>query len=68
MNDDFDFGAPPETGVAELQKEVTELKVLIDTLQANLRSAESIIKKYDPECQLFNIPSYKWCMRTDLNK
>ena len=61
--EDFDFGVPPEADAEKdaLKQEVSELKVLIDTLQTNLRTAETIICKYEPKCSLFNVPSYKWC-------
>ena len=64
MNDELDFGPPPMSNpeITRLNGEINELKVLIDTLQTNLRSAESIIKKYEPDCQLFNTPSYIWCV------
>lgn len=63
MNDEFDFGPPPMPNpeITRLNSKITDLKVLVDTLQTNLRSAESIIKKYEPGCQLFNTPSYTWC-------
>ena len=63
MSDEFDFGPPPDDNNAILQQEITDLKVLIDTLQTNLRSAESVIKKYEPECGLFKVPSYIWCTK-----
>ena len=60
--DDFDFGAPPSVDVNDMQREISELKVLIDTLQVNLRTAEGVIKQHEPEHSLFNTPSYKWCV------
>ena len=62
--DDFDFGAPPDCAseLARLQKQNSELVVALDTLQTNLRTAQSIITKYEPDCDLFSIPSFKWCI------
>lgn len=70
MNDDFDFGPPPnkDKEIAKLRQQNSDLLVLVDTLQTNLRSAESIIKKYEPECELFKTPSYKWVTSYTNNK
>lgn len=64
MSDEFDFGPPPDMNkeLATLRQTNNDLLVLVDTLQTNLRSAESIIKKYEPDCELFKTPSYKWVM------
>lgn len=62
MNDDFDFGPPPSSEDVKLQSRVADLLVLIDTLQTQLRTAESVIKQHEPEHSLFTTPSYKWCM------
>lgn len=62
MDDEFDFGPPPDTEVLNLQRELSELRVLIDTLQANLRTAETVIKQHEPDHTLFTTPSYKWCI------
>lgn len=71
QDDEFDFGPqePPSDieiqlnqMIDKLHQEKSELLVVIDTLQTNLRSAESTIKKTDPDCAIFNVPSYKWCM------
>ena len=63
--DDFDFGINPNNHVEvekELRNKINDLHVLVDTLQANLRTAEAIITKYEPACQLISTPSYKWCI------
>ena len=46
--------------INKLEKEVTELLVVIDTLQTNLRSA---VNKLDDESkkQITGVQSYKWC-------
>ena len=61
-DDDFDFGSPPDVSseLAELTTKYNDLLVLVDTLQTNLRTATTIIQKYEPECEFFNTPSYKW--------
>ena len=66
-DEEFDFGDPPDNIICEqekqkLQREISELLVVIDTLQTNLRTSESVIKQYEPDCSIFNVPSYKWCM------
>jgi len=66
QEDGFNFGEPPEAvspEIVKLQHEKAELLVVIDTLQTNLRSAESVIKKYEPRCSLFKVPSYIWCSK-----
>ena len=62
--DEFDFGEPPDLSkeVAKLQSINSELLVVIDTLQTNLRTAQSIITKHEPDSELFTTPSYKWCI------
>ena len=47
--------------IIKLNKEISDLKVLIDTLQTNLRSAVSQIPE-DRVSSVTEIPSYKWCM------
>ena len=42
------------------QKEIAELHVLIDTLQANLRSVSSYLTE-DQKKDVIT-PSYKWCI------
>jgi hypothetical protein len=42
-------------------KQISELYVLIDTLQTNLRSAVSQIKKED-KVKITGVQSYKWCI------
>jgi hypothetical protein len=68
---DFDFGLQEPASdieiklnqmIDKLHQENRDLLVVIDTLQTNLRSAESTIKKTDPSCAIFNVPSYKWCL------
>lgn len=63
MNE-FDFGEPPDLckEVVKLQSINSELLVVIDTLQTNLRTAQSIISKHEPDSELFTTPSYKWCI------
>tara|TARA_B100000085_G_scaffold221196_1_gene206094 strand:+ start:830 stop:1027 length:198 start_codon:yes stop_codon:yes gene_type:complete len=47
--------------VIRLEKEISELKVLIDTLQTNLRSAVSQLDE-DKKDSIVNVQSYKWCV------
>ncbi len=42
-------------------KQISELYVLIDTLQTNLRSAVSQIKEED-KGKITGVQSYKWCI------
>jgi|TARA_B110000495_G_C22725053_1_gene425734 hypothetical protein len=42
-------------------KQISELYVLIDTLQTNLRSSVSRIKEED-RGEITSVQSYKWCM------
>ena len=42
-------------------KQISELYVLIDTLQTNLRSATSCLGPEDEE-RITKVQSYKWCM------
>ena len=42
-------------------KQISELYVLIDTLQTNLRSTTSYLNEDDKE-KITNVQSYKWCM------
>ena len=42
------------------EKQIAELHVLIDTLQANLRSASSYLT--EEQKKEINTPSYKWCI------
>jgi len=42
-------------------KQISELYVLIDTLQTNLRSAVSQIKEED-RGKITGVQSYKWCI------
>lgn len=42
-------------------KQISELYVLIDTLQTNLRSATSYLNEGDKE-KITNVQSYKWCI------
>ena len=42
------------------QKQINELYVVIDTLQANLRSAVSQIREIDQK-KITKVQSYKWC-------
>ena len=46
--------------INQQQKEISELYVVIDTLQANLRSAVSQIIEIDQK-KITNVQSYKWC-------
>ena len=47
--------------VHERDKEIEDLKVLIDTLQTNLRSAVCLLDEQSKQ-QITNTPSYKWCV------
>ena len=42
------------------EKQIAELYALIDTLQANLRSAVNYISE-DDKVKIINVQSYKWC-------
>ncbi len=42
-------------------KQISELYVLIDTLQTNLRSTTSYLNEGDKE-KITNVQSYKWCI------
>jgi len=42
------------------EKQIAELYALIDTLQANLRSAVNYISE-DDKAKIINVQSYKWC-------
>ena len=46
--------------LVQKQKEIAELHVLIDTLQANLRSSASYLT--EEQKKEINTPSYKWCI------
>lgn len=46
--------------IMKLRKENEELKVLIDTLQTNLRSAVSCLNEKDKD-SITKVQSYKWC-------
>ena len=41
-------------------KQISDLYALIDTLQANLRSAVNSLSENDKD-QIINVQSYKWC-------
>lgn len=43
------------------QKYISDLYVLIDTLQTNLESCVSLLDE-DKKKQIINVPSYKWCL------
>ena len=47
--------------VLKLESKVSELNVLIDTLQTNLRSAVSQLDENKKE-SIVNVQSYKWCV------
>ena len=47
--------------ILKLNKEISELRVLIDTLQSNLRSAVSQLPDDKVE-SITNVQSYKWCL------
>jgi hypothetical protein len=46
----------------DVKHEINDLLVLIDTLQANLRSAMSALEKADPKAaeSIAGVQSYKW--------
>jgi hypothetical protein len=50
-----------ELKIKNQQNQISELYVLIDTLQTNLRSAVSEISPMDRK-KITNVQSYKWCM------
>lgn len=61
--DEFDFGPPPEQGgaaVLQLQRQVQELLVVIDTAQSLLRTATAELERTGHSDNLTKIPSYKW--------
>jgi hypothetical protein len=43
------------------EKQIYDLYALIDTLQANLRTATNYLSEEDKE-KVVNVQSYKWCM------
>lgn len=43
-----------------LQKQISDLYALIDTLQVNLRTAVSYLSEED-KIEVINVQSYKWC-------
>jgi hypothetical protein len=47
--------------ILKLNKEISDLMVLIDTLQSNLRSAVSQLPD-DKVGSITNVQSYKWCL------
>jgi hypothetical protein len=47
--------------IKKLENENSELKVLIDTLQTNLRSAVSQLDENKKE-SIIGVQSYKWCV------
>jgi hypothetical protein len=47
--------------ILKLNKEISDLKVLIDTLQTNLRSAVSQLPD-DKVKSITGVRSYQWCM------
>ena len=47
--------------VADKDKQIAELHVLIDTLQTNLRSAASAIPE-GSKSSITGVQSYKWCI------
>ena len=64
-NDEFDFGLPPEIDheKEKLKSSISDLHVLIDTLQTNLRSAVAELSKHDIDTSVItNVQSYKWCV------
>jgi len=44
----------------DLKKEISELYVLIDTLQTNLRTVVSYLN--EEQKKEINTPSYRWCV------
>ena len=47
--------------LAQKEKQITELHVLIDTLQTNLRTASSYLT--EEQKKEINTPSYQWCIQ-----
>jgi len=53
--------------IRNLEKEIQDLKVVIDTCQSTLRSAQSHLKKYPADHDaVFNVPSAKWVLEYKL--
>lgn len=53
--------------IRNLEKEIQDLKVVIDTCQSTLRSAQSHLKKYPEDHDaVFNVPSAKWVLSYQL--
>jgi len=49
--------------IHNLEKEIQDLKVVIDTCQTTLRAAQSHLKKYPKDHDaVFKVPSAKWVM------
>ena len=47
--------------INQQEKQISDLYALIDTLQANLRTATNYLSEEDKE-KVVNVQSYKWCM------
>ena len=47
--------------LAQKEKQIAELHVLIDTLQTNLRTASSYLT--EEQKKEINTPSYRWCIQ-----
>lgn len=47
--------------IHELNKQINELYVLIDTLQTNLKSTASALPE-DEKSSITEVRSYKWCI------
>ncbi len=60
-DEDFDFGVPdPAPDTKELQRQISDQLVVIDTAQSLLRTATAELKKVKAEKNLVLIPSYNW--------
>jgi hypothetical protein len=53
--------------IHNLEKEIQDLKVVIDTCQTTLRAAQSHLKHYPEDHDIvFTVPSAKWVMNYKL--
>lgn len=66
-NDIYHMDRETKLKIRNLEKEIQDLKVVIDTCQSTLRSAQSHLKKYPADHDaVFNVPSAKWVLEYKL--
>jgi hypothetical protein len=52
--------------IKQLENEITDLKVVIDTAQTALRSADNVLKEYPEKHSQVFVTSAKWVMNYKL--